>query len=97
MNFDENTHIITDRDRINQVFSNLIKNAIDFVSPKTGIITIGAIEQDDHVEFFVRDNGQVISADKQSEIFKKFYQIDTSTSRKRCGSGLGLVICKGIV
>lgn len=97
MNFDENIHILTDRDRINQVFSNLIKNAIDFVSPKTGIITIGVKEKDDHVEFFVSDNGQGISADKQGEIFKKFYQIDTSTSRKRSGSGLGLAICKGIV
>ena len=97
MNFDENIHIITDKDRINQVFSNLIKNAIDFVSPKTGIITIGAKEQDASVEFFVSDNGQGISLDKQSEIFKKFYQIDTSTSRKRSGSGLGLAICKGIV
>jgi len=97
MDYDENIHILTDKDRINQVFSNLIKNAIDFVSAKTGIVTIGAKDQDDHVEFFVSDNGQGISADKQSEIFKKFYQIDTSTSRKRSGSGLGLAICKGIV
>ena len=97
MNFDENIHIFTDKDRINQVFSNLIKNAIDFVAPKTGIITIGAKEQDASVEFFVSDNGQGISIDKQNEIFKKFYQIDTSTSRKRSGSGLGLAICKGIV
>ena len=97
MNFNENIHILTDKDRINQVFSNLIKNAIDFVAPKTGIITIGAKEHDDHVGFFVTDNGQGISMDKQNEIFKKFYQIDTSTSRKRSGSGLGLAICKGIV
>jgi signal transduction histidine kinase len=97
MNFDENIHIFTDKDRINQVFSNLIKNAIDFVAPKTGIITIGAKEQDASIEFFVSDNGQGISIDKQNEIFKKFYQIDTSTSRKRSGSGLGLAICKGIV
>ena len=96
MNFDENIHILTDKDRINQVFSNLIKNAIDFVAPKTGIITIGAKEQDASVEFFVSDNGQGISIDKQNEIFKKFYQIDTSTSRKRSGSGLGWQYVKGL-
>ena len=89
--------IFSDKDRINQVFSNLIKNAIDFVSPNTGIVTIGARDDEDFIKFFVQDNGPGISDDNQKEIFKKFYQIDTSFSRKRGGSGLGLAICKGIV
>lgn len=92
-----NTNIITDKDRINQVFSNLIKNAIDFVPENTGKITIGVKEDPINVEFSVRDNGSGISLINQNEIFKKFYQIDTSTSRKRSGSGLGLAICKGII
>ncbi|MEX0863047.1 sensor histidine kinase [Nitrosopumilus sp.] len=92
-----NTNIITDKDRINQVFSNLIKNAIDFVPENTGKITIGVKEDPVNVEFFVKDNGTGISLINQNEIFKKFYQIDTSASRKRSGSGLGLAICKGIV
>ncbi len=97
MNFNENLHIFSDKGRINQVFSNLIKNSVEFVSPNTGNVTIGAKEDVNCVEFFVQDNGPGISIENQQEIFKKFYQIDTSTSRKRSGSGLGLAICKGII
>jgi signal transduction histidine kinase len=97
MNVNENMYIFSDKDRINQVFSNLIKNAIDFASPKIGNVIIGAKDDDEHIEFFVKDNGPGISIENQKEIFKKFYQIDTSSSRKRSGSGLGLTICKGII
>ena len=97
MNFNENMYIFSDKDRINQVFSNLIKNSIDFVSPNTGNVTIGAKDDKDCVEFFVQDDGPGISIENQQDIFKKFYQIDTSSSRKRSGSGLGLAICKGII
>jgi len=97
MNFNENMHIFSDEERINQVFSNLIKNAIDFVSPNTGNVTIGAKDDVNCVEFFVKDDGPGISIENRQEIFKKFYQIDTSSSRKRSGSGLGLAICKGII
>ena len=95
--YDNDEYVFTDKDRINQVFSNLIKNSIDFVSKNTGSIEIGATEDVEFIEFFVQDNGSGISFENQKEIFKKFYQIDTSTSRKRSGSGLGLAICKGIV
>jgi len=47
--------------------------------------------------FSVEDNGPGISADKLDNIFKKFYQIDTSLTRKHGGTGLGLAICKGVV
>lgn len=87
--------IFSDKDRINQVFSNLIKNAIDFVGVD-GKITIGANNNKETITFFVNDNGSGISEINQKEIFKKFYQVDTSMSRKRDGSGLGLAICKGI-
>jgi signal transduction histidine kinase len=95
--YEGDTMIITDKDRINQIFSNLIKNAIDFVPENTGKITVGAKEDLTDIKFFVKDNGSGIALINQKEIFKKFYQIDTSTSRKRSGSGLGLAICKGIV
>jgi len=96
-NFNGNISIFSDKDRINQVFSNMIKNALDFVPPNTGNITIGAIVDTEFIEFFVQDNGSGMSSEHQKEIFKKFYQVDTSTSRKKGGSGLGLAICKGII
>jgi len=86
-----------DFERIKQVFVNLIENAIDFVPSKNGIIEINALEKDDHVLFHVKDNGVGISNENQKEIFKKFYQTDTSHAREHNGIGLGLVICQGIV
>ena len=92
--------IICDQKRIEQVFSNLIKNSIDFVPPDTGKITISAelIENNSSfVKFSVEDNGPGIPEDEADNLFQKFYQIDTSVTRKHAGTGLGLVICKGII
>ena len=96
-NFNEDIQIFSDKDRINQVFSNLIKNAIDYVSPNSGCIEIGMNGNSKDVEFFVRDNGVGISKEHKKELFKKFYQVDTTSKRKKGGSSLGLAICKGIV
>ena len=49
------------------------------------------------VKISVNDNGVGIPIDKQKDLFKKFYQVDTTLTRERAGSGLGLAICKGIV
>lgn len=87
----------SDPDRLNQVFSNLIANSVDFVPEKTGKIEIGAKIQEKDVLFYVKDNGIGIPKEKQPELFKKFYQIDTTITRSHRGSGLGLNICKGIV
>ena len=50
-----------------------------------------------NMNFTVRDNGEGVPTEKINNLFKKFYQIDTSATRKHNGTGLGLVICKGIV
>ena len=49
------------------------------------------------VTFTVEDNGIGIPVDKMDNLFKTFYQVDTTLARKHGGTGLGLVICKGIV
>jgi signal transduction histidine kinase len=49
------------------------------------------------IVFCVMDNGPGIPKDKQEYLFKKFYQVDTSLTRKHGGTGLGLAISKGIV
>lgn len=89
--------IKTDKDRLRQVFDNLISNAIKFTPEKNGKIEVGAQKENDKVTFYVKDNGIGIPLDKQPELFKKFYQIDTSERRKAGGTGLGLAISKGIV
>ncbi|PBO84932.1 MAG: hypothetical protein COA77_06770 [Thaumarchaeota archaeon] len=95
-NFDE-VQIISDRERLGQVLSNLIRNSIDFVNENTGTIDIGAMKKHDKIIFYVKDNGIGIPLEKIPKLFRKFYHIDTTLKRKHGGTGLGLVICKGIV
>ncbi|MDE1829280.1 MAG: sensor histidine kinase [Thaumarchaeota archaeon] len=89
--------IKSDKDRLSQVFDNLIRNSIDFVPISGGKIEIGVKHEDNQAIFFVKDNGIGIPKDKQANLFKKFYQIDSSLKRQHGGTGLGLVICKGLV
>lgn len=77
----------SDKNRIHQIFNNLIKNSLDFVKDDVGMITIGSYPEKDYVVFFVKDNGLCIEMSKQSNLFKKFYQVDTSLKRKHGGTG----------
>ncbi len=86
----------TDKQRLRQVLDNLIRNSVDFVPSKDGKISVEVKIKEKNIVFAVHDNGPGIPKEKQSNIFKKFYQIDTSATRKHGGTGLGLVICKGI-
>ncbi len=86
-----------DSERIIQVLTNLIKNSLKAVKPKTGIIEIFVENLDSEVKIIVKDNGVGILKERQTDLFKKFYQVDTSLTREIGGSGLGLAICKGIV
>jgi signal transduction histidine kinase len=99
--------VICDARRIDQVLGNLIKNSVDFVPAKGGRILVKAEkaqtrqnmadEEKQMAIFTVEDNGQGIPRDKADRVFEKFYQVDASAARKHGGTGLGLVICKGIV
>ncbi|KFM18817.1 Sensory-regulatory protein RpfC [Marine Group I thaumarchaeote SCGC AAA799-P11] len=94
--FDENLVVKTDKSKLIELFTNLVQNSVDFV-PANGMIEIGAKDDTDMIKFYVKDNGCGISEEQQKNMFKKFYQIDTSITRKHGGSGLGLAICKGYV
>ena len=89
--------IHTDKARLRQVFDNLINNSMKFVSENKVLIEVGGYEQKDGLILYVKDNGIGIPKDKQSELFKKFYQVDTSLTRPIGGTGLGLAISKGIM
>ena len=89
--------MFTDTDRVEQVISNMVYNAVDFIPKDTGKVTVTATRQDNNVMFSVRDNGIGIPLAKQKQLFTKFYQVKSSQDRKHGGTGLGLSICKGIV
>ena len=89
--------VYCDQRRIDQVITNMIKNAIDFVPTDSGMITLRAAKKENKIVFSVEDNGTGIPTDKIDSLFKKFYQIDTSMTRKHGGTGLGLAISRGIV
>lgn len=86
-----------DDDRVKQVLTNLIKNSLKATSPKTGKVEVSLEEKQNEIVVSVKDNGRGIPSAAKDKIFKKFYQVDTTSTREKGGSGLGLSICKGIV
>lgn len=84
-----------DRDRIVQVLTNLISNALKY-SPVGGCITIAIVQTTTHVVFEIYDEGPGIAEEHQIRIFDKFYQVrDKVLNRK--GTGLGLAISRAVV
>jgi PAS domain S-box-containing protein len=86
--------IWVDRDRLLQVFENLIGNAMKFTE-SGGRITVGAEARDQEVFFWVKDTGLGISAEDLPHVFDRFWQ--AATDAGRLGTGLGLSITKSIV
>jgi signal transduction histidine kinase len=84
-----------DERRIAQVLLNLTGNAIKFTD--AGEVTINASAQDDSFTIAVRDTGPGIEEVDQARIFGEFQQVDSSSTRAKGGSGLGLSIAKRIV
>ncbi|VVB53980.1 Methyl sulfide methyltransferase-associated sensor [uncultured archaeon] len=85
-----------DEERLVQVITNLLINAIKF-TPHKGKITIKAKEDIEHIKIRISDTGIGIPADKLNSVFERFYQVDGSAKRKYGGVGLGLSICKSII
>jgi len=82
--------------RVAQVITNLLGNAIKF-SPENGKIEVWARGSDEEVTVDIKDFGKGISQRDLSRLFQRFAQLDSSTTRRAGGTGLGLVISKGIV
>jgi len=89
--------IKADKSTLAEVFTNLVENSAAFVPQTDGKIQITGKSQDGFVQFSVVDNGPGIPKDSMGKLFKKFYQLDTSHTRKHGGSGLGLMISKGYI
>ena len=88
--------IQADRNKIEQVFANLIDNAIKYTK-ESGRIEISLCEQGQTVCVIVRDNGIGIPKEHRDRVFERFYRVDKARSRELGGTGLGLSIVKHIV
>lgn len=85
-------HIWSDKNRLTQVISNFINNALKFTG--SGSISLGYhLVENNKLKFYVRDTGVGIAADKVNTIFDRFVKLNTFVH----GTGLGLSICKSIV
>ena len=95
------TSLIADEQRLAQVLTNLLSNAVRFTPDEGQIgLWVRLIDQDDMnctLQFAVKDNGIGIPEVKQASIFQSFEQADASISRRFGGTGLGLSICKSII
>ncbi len=93
---DEKIMLYADRNRIRQVFINLVDNAIKY-GRKGGNIWVSFTEGKKKYTISVRDDGKGIAQEHINRIFERFYRIDKSRSRDTSSTGLGLAICKHIV
>jgi len=93
----DNFTISADKKRIREIFINVVQNAADFVPDKGGRIEMGAKEDGEFIQFYVKDNGIGMPKDKQEKLFTKYYQVKTRHARRYGGTGLGLAICKELV
>jgi signal transduction histidine kinase len=87
--------IEADHTRLRQVMLNLVGNAIKFTD--TGGVTLFTSRQDGHIRINVRDTGIGVPPEQAQMIFEEFSQVDTSTTRKAGGTGLGLPISRKLI
>jgi signal transduction histidine kinase/CheY-like chemotaxis protein len=99
LNYDPNKHlaVLGDPTRLTQILNNLLNNAIKFTKRGVVIFSINVLEKSDEnikIQFVIQDTGIGIDKNKQEQIFERFTQADSSTSRSFGGTGLGLSITK---
>lgn len=93
---DWDVRVLVDRDRLIQVFTNLISNATKF-SPQGESVELAAHAEGEVVKVSVRDRGPGIPVEFRPRLFQRFAQADSSDSRSRGGTGLGLSIAKAMI
>jgi PAS domain S-box-containing protein len=85
-----------DADRLLQVITNLISNAVKF-SPRGGVVEVAVTRGEGEARVAVTDHGQGVPPEFRQRIFEKFAQADSSSTREKGGTGLGLSISRAIV
>ncbi len=90
------TEIICDAPKLERVFDNLIRNAVNYSYPRS-IVSVSLERIDNHVRFCIQNHGKTIPAEKLGRIFEQFFRLDSSRATSTGGAGLGLAIAKEIV
>lgn len=88
--------ILADKDKIEQVFQNILSNAYKY-TPEGGKITIDLSCSDKMVNISFKDTGIGIPKEDLPRIFERFYRVDKTRSREMGGTGLGLSIAQEII
>ncbi len=94
--FPDSCQVKIDPDRVFQVVTNILSNAIKF-SVTGGTVTLGLQKAGNDVRVSVNNRGEVIPEADRAKLFGKFFQRDSSSTRSKGGSGLGLYICQRIL
>jgi len=93
--FSGNSEVTVNREKVNLVFRNLIKNAISYNKDNGEVsIDVNHDEIENRIKFVIKDTGIGISEEDQGRIFERFYRVDRSRSLETGGTGLGLAIVK---
>jgi signal transduction histidine kinase len=85
-----------DLDRLVQVLTNLVGNAIKHSPPGESVVTTATVSSD-RVRFRVADRGPGIPPEARAGLFQRFHQLDATDGRAKGGTGLGLAIARSIV
>lgn len=88
--------VSADSDRLGQVMTNLLDNALRHTPPE-GKVTIAAQSTRDRVVVSLTDTGEGIPVEALAHVLDRFYRVDTARDRQKGGSGVGLTIARGIV
>jgi signal transduction histidine kinase len=86
----------TDRQLLSRVLTNLLDNALKY-SPEDTMCELGARAEGDRLVFWVRDRGIGIEPGQMERIFERFYQVDSSSTRRFSGAGLGLSMVRDLM
>lgn len=92
---EHDVNIMCDRDKLERVFDNLLRNAINYSYSGTKLLL--SMKKEENVKIVVSNEGKTIPPEKLARIFEQFYRLDSSRSTATGGSGLGLAIAKEIV